>query len=68
MRAKELARALDVPQDSYRAFRRRLERLETDGKLVRQSKGRYAAPEQFDLVAGTLQTTRAGCPGPAMAS
>lgn len=60
MRAKELARALEVPQDSYRAFRRLLQKLETDGKLVRQSKGRYAVPEQFDLVAGTLQTTRAG--------
>lgn len=60
MRAKELARALDVPQDSYRAFRRQLQRLETDGKVVRQSKGRYAAPEQFDLIAGILQTTRAG--------
>ena len=60
MRAKELARALDVPQDDYRSFRRLLQALETDGLLVRQNRGRYAIPEQFDLVAGRLQTTRAG--------
>lgn len=60
MGAKELARALKVPQDDYRSFRRLLATLETDGLILRQNKGRYAIPEQFDLVAGRLQTTRAG--------
>lgn len=60
LRARELARALDVGKDEYRAFRRLLDTLETDGAIVRQSQGRYAIPEQFDLMAGTLQTTRAG--------
>ncbi len=60
MRAREMARALDVSKDEYRAFRRLLDSLETDGAIVRQSQGRYAIPEQFDLLAGTLQTTRAG--------
>jgi len=60
MRAKELARALEVGQDEYRAFRRLLDALEADGAVVRQRKGRYAVPEQFDLVAGRVQTTRKG--------
>lgn len=60
MRAKELARALEVSQEDYRSFRRLLETLETDGLILRQNRGRYAIPEQFDLVAGRLQTTRAG--------
>ncbi|TDJ47640.1 MAG: ribonuclease R [Gemmatimonadetes bacterium] len=60
MRARELARELDVQPDEYRAFRRLLDKLETDGAVVRQRHGRYAIPEQFDLVVGTLQVTRAG--------
>ena len=60
MRAKELARALEVSQDDYRAFRRLLDALEADGVIVRQRKGRYAVPEQFDLVAGRVQITRKG--------
>ena len=60
MRAKELARALEVSQDDYRAFRRLLDALESDGVIVRQRKGRYAVPEQFDLVAGRVQITRKG--------
>jgi len=60
MRARELARALEIPPDDYRAFRRLLNRLETDGTIVRQRHGRYAVPEQFDLVSGALQVTRAG--------
>ncbi|MFW6084279.1 MAG: ribonuclease R [Gemmatimonadota bacterium] len=60
MRAKDLAKALDVPRDAYRDFKRQLRALEDAGKVVRQRKGRYAIPEQFDLVAGRLQTTRKG--------
>lgn len=60
MRARELARELDIQPDEYRAFRRLLDKLETDGAVVRQRHGRYAIPEQFDLVAGRLQVTRAG--------
>lgn len=60
MRAKDLAKALDVPRDSYRAFKQQLHELEDAGKIVRQRKGRYAIPEQFDLVPGRLQTTRKG--------
>lgn len=60
MRAKDLARELDVSQDDYRAFRRLLRTMESDGVIVKQRKGRYAAPEQFDLVAGRVQTTRKG--------
>ncbi|HSM08418.1 MAG TPA: ribonuclease R [Gemmatimonadota bacterium] len=60
MRAKELARGLEVSQEDYRAFRRLLDTLEADGAIVRQRKGRYAVPEQFDLVPGRLQVTRKG--------
>jgi ribonuclease R len=60
MQAKELARGLEISQDDYRAFRRLLDSLESDGAIVRQRKGRYAVPEQFDLVAGRVQVTRKG--------
>ncbi len=60
MRAKDLAKALDVPRDAYRSFKQQLRDMEKAGKIVRQRKGRYAVPEQFDLVPGRLQTTRKG--------
>jgi ribonuclease R len=60
MRAKEIARGLDVPQDDYREFRDQLNRMESDGLIVKQRRGRYAVPEQFDLVPGRLQVTRKG--------
>lgn len=60
MRAREIGKALDVSQDEYREFKRLLANLEDDGVIVRQNRGRYAVPEQFDLVSGRLQVTRKG--------
>ncbi|MGH7544590.1 MAG: ribonuclease R, partial [Gemmatimonadota bacterium] len=34
--------------------------METEGRLYRVKKGRYALPERINLVVGRLQTTRAG--------
>ncbi len=60
LRARELARRLNVDTDGYRAFRRRLRDMERDGDVFRQRKGRYALPDRFELVTGTVDATRAG--------
>ncbi len=58
--ARDLARRLHVNRDAYRAFRRRLRAMETDGEVFRQRKGRYALPGSFEIVTGVLDVTRAG--------
>ncbi len=58
--ARELARALGVGTEDYRAFRRLLTEMEADALLFRQRKGRYGLPAQFEAVSGRLQITRAG--------
>jgi ribonuclease R len=60
LKAKELARALDVPQADYAEFKELLRRLESDGMLYRVQRQRYAAPERINLLVGRIQTTRAG--------
>lgn len=60
LKAKELARELDVSGDDYRAFRDTLHGLEEKGLVYRQRKGRYAVPEKINLVIGRLQITRGG--------
>ncbi|HEX7090154.1 MAG TPA: ribonuclease R [Longimicrobiales bacterium] len=60
LKAKELARALDVPKAEYAAFRDLLRRMESEGALYRIRRQRYAAPQRINLVAGRLQTIRSG--------
>ena len=60
LKAKELAKALDVPQGDYAEFRDLLQRLEGDGVLYRVQRQRYAAPERINLLVGRIQTTRGG--------
>ncbi|MEX0907523.1 MAG: ribonuclease R [Gemmatimonadota bacterium] len=60
LKAKELARALKVPEASHAEFEEQLQRLEENGVLYRIQRQRYAAPERINLLVGRLQTTRAG--------
>jgi ribonuclease R len=62
LKAKELARILEVPTDQYRAFRERLRELESTGDLYRNRSQRYAVPSEIHLVVGTL-ALRAGGDG-----
>lgn len=60
LKAKELAKALKVPEGDYAEFRDQLQRLEADGVLYSVQRQRYAAPEKINLLVGRLQTTRGG--------
>lgn len=60
LKPKELARALDVPTDEYRAFKRLLSGLERAGKVYRVKGNRYALPGSMDLVVGRASLTRNG--------
>ena len=60
LKAKELARALDVEQSEYADFRALLRRMEDDGSLYRVQRQRYAAPERINLAAGRFQARRNG--------
>lgn len=60
LKAKEIAKTLDVPTDEYRDFRGFLRELEEEGTVYRVKKQRYALPEKINLVVGSLSVTRAG--------
>ena len=58
LRAKELAKALQIPGRGYRAFRDLLQQMERRGNLYRVKGQRYAIPEKINLRVGVLQVTR----------
>ncbi len=60
LKAKDLARDLDVPTRLYRPFRDRLRSLESAGELYRNRSQRYAVPAEIHLVVGKLQVVRSG--------
>ncbi|RMH22412.1 MAG: RNB domain-containing ribonuclease, partial [Gemmatimonadetes bacterium] len=60
LKAKELARALQVPEPLYRPFRERLRALVDSGRLYRVKGQRYASPSRINLVVGRLSVTRRG--------
>lgn len=60
LKAKEIAKTLDVPTDEYRDFRDFLRELEEEGTVYRVKKQRYALPEKINLVVGSLSVTRGG--------
>lgn len=60
LKTKELARVLDIPTHHYRDFRRLLDSMEKEGRIVRVRGRRYALTEKLDLVTGTLSVTRDG--------
>jgi len=60
LKPKELARALQVPTEEYRRFKRLLAGLERAGKVYRVKGNRYGLPERMDLRAGSVSVTRSG--------
>jgi len=60
LKAKELARALDLPTQEYREFKDFLRGLERQGSVYRVKGQRYALPEKINLTVGRLSTTRSG--------
>jgi ribonuclease R len=60
LKAKDLARELGVPTESYKRFRRSLSQLEHQGQVYRVKGGRYAVPDKINLVVGALSTIRSG--------
>ncbi len=59
-KAKELARAVEVPTHQYRDFRRLLRKLERRGTIIRTRGNRYLPTSAVDVVPGTLSLTRRG--------
>ena len=60
LKAKELARDLEVSNEDYAEFKQLLRRLEDEGGIYRVKQQRYAAPQKINLVVGRLQTIRSG--------
>lgn len=60
MKAKQVARTLDLPPSQYKAFRAQLRAMEGRGVVYRVRAGRYAAPERISLVSGRVSTIRSG--------
>ncbi|MGM0670273.1 MAG: ribonuclease R [Gemmatimonadota bacterium] len=60
LKAKELARALELPTEEYRLFRDLLRKLEGQGVLYRVKGQRYALPEKINLTVGTLSVIKSG--------
>jgi ribonuclease R len=60
LKAKELAREVEVEGADYRAFRAFLRELTANGELYRVKGGRYAPPDRINLVVGHLVLIRSG--------
>lgn len=60
LKPKELARALEVPPDEYKGFKRFLAGLEQAGKIYRVKGHRFGLPGSMDLVVGKASLTRNG--------
>jgi ribonuclease R len=60
LKAKELAKALEISGDDYGAFRDLLKKMEEAGTIYRVKGQRYAIPEKINLKVGLLQVTRDG--------
>ncbi len=60
MKMKELARALDIPQEEYAKFRKTVKGLIQSGELVLLKRSRIGLPEELSVAVGTIQITRGG--------
>jgi len=60
MKAKELARVMELPGGRYRELRRVLEKLEAEGEVYRTRTTRYALPHRINLMVGRLSIIRSG--------
>lgn len=55
MKIKELVHMLHVPSGDRAEFEEILGGLIAEGKVIRTKRGKFAAPETFNLIAGTFQ-------------
>lgn len=55
MEATELAEKLDVLQEEFESFCRRLGAMERAGQLMRNRRGAYILPDKADLIRGKVQ-------------
>jgi ribonuclease R len=60
LKAKDLARALEISGADYRDFRRFLRDLLSSGELYRVKGGHFAPPSRINLVVGHLSFIRSG--------
>ena len=60
LKSKDLARALDIPAEDYRAFKRLLLEMQKKGTIYRVRSHRYAVSGSLDLVTGPISMTRDG--------
>ncbi len=60
LKAKELARSLDVGTNEYKGFKNRLQALERQGAVYRVKGQRYAVPDKINLGLGLLSVVRSG--------
>lgn len=60
LKAKDLARELDVPTEAYDAFKGMLQGLESAGRLYRVKGNRYAVPDKINLTVGRVSVIRSG--------
>ena len=60
LKAKDIAKALEVPNRDYRRFRNFLRKMERTGELYRVKGNRFAVPDKINLAVGILRVTRSG--------
>lgn len=60
LKTKQLARAVELPEQDYRDFRDLLSELEKAGKIYRVKGNRYAIPSSIDLSVGVMSLTQNG--------
>ena len=60
LKPRELSRALSVPENDYRRFRRLLVQLEREGAIVRTRNNRFGAPDRLNLATGLLSVNPDG--------
>ncbi len=60
LRVRELAKEMGISDEEYRDFRKAVEGLMTEGRLISLKRGRLGLPEQVDLVIGRISITRSG--------
>jgi len=60
LKAKELAKVLDIPTKEYRELKNLLREMERTGAIYRVKGQRYALPEKINLLVGVLSVTRGG--------
>jgi len=60
MKMKELAKALNIPQNLYSQFRIVVKSLIVTGDLIKLKRGRIGLPEEMDMIIGEISLTRKG--------